>query len=278
MSKVLTIVTTLMMRVSLFLDWNRWRNNQSTGDMSVLPCVLIFGNSYASLFYAYAIDNYLPLFATSMLGVVVGVFITYCFYRWAEDKHKVMRVFVISSIVFLAITVYDLFALCGVTGQSHASVETALGFIMIGCTTGMYASPMATIVRVVRTKTATSMPFTMGVVNVLNSFCWGVYGGLIHNMFLLIPNIIGVTLSCIQMLVTYIYRSKRPAEAQLTASSRLDEDRRGVVDVVVVQSDQEKGGDEMSSADCKKDSGFVAIRSPVREDSMEWRDLKQSNR
>ncbi|KAE9065901.1 hypothetical protein PF007_g28685, partial [Phytophthora fragariae] len=106
---------------------------------------------------------------------------------------------------------------------------------MIGCTTGMYASPMATIVRVVRTKTATSMPFTMGAVNVLNSFCWGVYGGLIHNNFLLVPNIIGVTLSSTQMLVTYIYRSKGPADEQLAATS--SEEPRDEVDVVVVQSE-----------------------------------------
>lgn len=264
-SKVVTIITTLTMRVSLFPDWNRWRKNRSTGDMSVLPCVLIFGNSYASLFYAYAIDDYLPLFATSVLGVVVGVFLAYCFYLWAEDQRDVMRTFLISSIVFLAITVYDLLALCGITGQSHSSTETALGFIMIGCTTGMYASPMATIVRVVRTKTATSMPFTMGAVNVLNSFCWGVYGGLIHNNFLLIPNIIGVALSSTQMLVTYIYRSKGPVDEQLAATS--SEDPSGEVDVVVVQSEV-----------VEKAHDFMAMRSPCSEDAKSWRDLGRSSR
>ncbi|GMF52359.1 unnamed protein product [Phytophthora fragariaefolia] len=255
--KVVTIITTLMMRVSLFPDWNRWRKNRSTADMSVLPCVLIFGNSYASLFYAYAIDNYLPLFATSMLGVVVGIFLAYCFYLWAEDQRDVIRTFIIASIVFLAITIYDVLALCGVTGQSRSSTETALGFIMMGCTTGMYASPMATIVRVVRTKTATSMPFTMGAVNVLNSFCWGVYGGLIHNNFLLVPNIIGVTLSSMQMLVTYIYTAKVPK--QLATESN------GYLDVVIVQPDLGK--------ESKKD--FMAMQSPCSEGSKPWRALER---
>ncbi|KAE8961742.1 hypothetical protein PF005_g30144, partial [Phytophthora fragariae] len=74
------------------------------------------GHRTASLFYAYAIDDYLPLFATSLLGVVVGVFLAYCFYLWAEDQRDVIRTFLISSVVFLAITVYDLLALCGITG------------------------------------------------------------------------------------------------------------------------------------------------------------------
>ncbi|OWZ22987.1 hypothetical protein PHMEG_0002196 [Phytophthora megakarya] len=253
-SKVVTIITTLMMRVSLFPDWNRWRKNRNTADMSVLPCVLIFGNSYASLFYAYAIDDYLPLFVTSMLGVVVGIILAYSFYLWAADRREVVRIFIISSFVFLAITIYAFLALCDVTGQSQSSTETALGFIMIGCTTCMYASPMATIVRVVRTKTATSMPFTMGVVNVLNSFFWGVYGALIHNMFLLIPNIIGVALSLTQMMVTYFYRNKGPQD-ELNSTSNED------IDVVVIPEKQENGADE----GYQKSSDFVALRSPCFE-------------
>ncbi|KAL4166194.1 hypothetical protein KRP22_013459 [Phytophthora ramorum] len=267
-SKVVTIITTLMMRVSLFPDWNRWRKTRNTGDMSVLPCVLIFMNSYASLYYAYATDDYMPLFATSMLGVVVGILLTYSFYRWAADQREVVRTFLISFVVCVVITLYDFLALRGATGQSHSSVETALGFIMVACTTGMYASPMATIVHVVRTKTATSMPFTMGVVNVLNSFCWGVYGALIHNMFLLIPNIIGVTLSLTQMLVTYIYRSRASLEIDDTV----------VVDVVVVTaSEQEQIEGSTNIEHSCKSSDFVAIRSPRHGVSKPWQETKASS-
>ncbi|KAG6945513.1 hypothetical protein JG688_00016516 [Phytophthora aleatoria] len=63
--KVVTIITTFIMRGSLLLDWNRWLKNQNTVDMSVLPCVVVFGNPYGPLSYAYTIGNYLPLFETS---------------------------------------------------------------------------------------------------------------------------------------------------------------------------------------------------------------------
>jgi hypothetical protein len=90
-SKVVTMITTILMRISLFPDWNRWRKSRSTGDMSVLPSVLIFTNSYAVLFYAYAIDDFIPLFATSVLGVVVGIFMAYYFYRWAAGGGADLR-------------------------------------------------------------------------------------------------------------------------------------------------------------------------------------------
>ncbi|EGZ08359.1 hypothetical protein PHYSODRAFT_526837 [Phytophthora sojae] len=266
-SKVVTIITTLMMRVSLFPDWNRWRKNRNTGDMSVLPCVLIFGNSYASLFYAYAIDDFIPLFATSVLGVVVGVFLGYCFYLWAADQRQVVRVFVVFFFVCLAITLYAVLAICGITGQSKSSIGTSLGFVTIGTTTLMYASPMATIVRVIRTKTASSMPFTMGVVNVLNSFCWGVYGALVHNMFLLAPNIVRVSLSATQMIVTYIYRSKEPREEQMVSTSSDEDIRDVVVDVMAIQPDQNNGGDAVDAVSCQKTSSFVAMRSPCHRDT-----------
>ncbi|KAL4166193.1 hypothetical protein KRP22_013458 [Phytophthora ramorum] len=264
-SKVVTIITTVMMRISLLPDWNRWRKNHSTGEMSVMPCVLIFTNSYAVLFYAYAIDDFVPLFATSMLGVVVGIFLAYYFYRWAVDQREVLRVFAFFFFVCLVITIYAVLAICGLTGQSHSSVGTTLGFVTIATTTGMYASPVATIVRVVRTKTATSMPFTMGVVNVLNSFCWGVYGALVHNMFLLAPNIVGVSLSATQMIVTYMYRSKE----RISSSEDLQD-----ADVLVISSDQDT---EHDTSSCKNPD-FVAMDSPRREDSALRRDLQQSSR
>ncbi|KAE8973833.1 hypothetical protein PR003_g27175 [Phytophthora rubi] len=264
-SKVVTIITTIMMRISLLPDWNRWRKNRNTGDMSVLPSVLIFTNSYAVLFYAYAIDDFVPLFVTSVLGVVVGIFLGYSFYIWAVDQREVKRVFVIFFFVYLVITIYAVLAICGITGQSHSSASTSLGFVTIGTTTLMYASPMATIVRVIRTRTASSMPFTMGVVNVLNSFCWGVYGGLVHNMFLLAPNIVGVSLSATQMVVTYIYRSKDPREdtSSVSTSSDIDE----AVDVVVVQPDQDDDNAVVEAVDCDKNQGFVAMRSPCSRDN-----------
>jgi solute carrier family 50 protein (sugar transporter) len=187
----------------------------------------------------------------------------------------VVRTFVVFYFVCLVITIYAIVAICGLTGQSHSSVGTTLGFVTIATTTGMYASPMATIVRVIRTKTATSMPFTMGLVNVLNSFCWGVYGALVHNMFLLAPNIVEVSLSATQMVVTYIYRTKEPRNDLLISTS--SEEHHDELNVVVVPSEQEEG-DSRETPDSTKRQNFVAMRSPRPEDSDSWQELRRSGR
>ncbi|KAL4117298.1 hypothetical protein PRIC2_011290 [Phytophthora ramorum] len=246
-ARVLTLITTLMMTVSLLPDFRRMHKNHSTGDMSVMPCLLLLVNSYAVMFYAIAIDDMLPLFATAILGIVTGVFFNYFFYRWTAHKRHVMTIFIIAFFVSAIITIYSVLAIFGKTGQSHSSIDTTMGFMTIATTTGVYASPMATIVRVIRTKTASSMPFTMGVVNVLNSFCWALYSGLVGNMFILAPNIAGLALGSTQLVLTCIYRRGDPYdEADLS--------------VVIVSPVQD--GDYNRKLSGLKSPSFAALESP----------------
>ncbi|KAJ8531745.1 hypothetical protein ON010_g14217 [Phytophthora cinnamomi] len=95
-------------------------------------------------------------------------------------------------------------------------------------------------------------------------------------MFLLAPNIVGVSLSATQMMVTYIYRSKEPRQDQITSTS--SEDIRDMVDLVVVQQDHENDHDIVDVLDCQKNPSFVAMRSPCNRDSKSWEGLKPNGR
>ncbi|KAG7379301.1 hypothetical protein PHYPSEUDO_008755 [Phytophthora pseudosyringae] len=267
-AKVLTIISTIMLRVSLMPDFNRWRKNRNTGDMSVVPCVLLYTNSYALLYYSYVIDDMLPLFATSVLGVVVGGTLAFFFYRWTDFKRATVRIFVGSFVVCVLVTIYSALALAGVTGQSQSSIGTTLGFTTIVTTVGMYGSPMATIVRVVRTKTAASMPFTMGVVTVMNSACWIFYSSLESNVFILAPNIAGLTLGSIQLSLTFIYPSKVSKGTQVEIR---DEPALSIVTLSPIQDGEQER--KLSSVDSRS---FVAIRSPSRVETKSWREMRNT--
>ncbi|ETK93966.1 hypothetical protein F442_03013 [Phytophthora nicotianae P10297] len=272
-AKVLTIITTIMLRISLMPDFNRWRKNRNTGDMSVMPCVLLYTNCYALLYYAYAIDDMLPLFATSVLGVVVGGILAYYFYQWTDYKRATMKIFIGSFVVCIIVTIYGSLALAGKTGQTRDAVGTTMGFITVTTTIVMYASPMATIVNVIRTKTASSMPFTMGVVVVFNSFCWGFYAALVGNAFILAPNIAGFTLGVIQLSLTFIYPR---AAKEIAVDSYTDEPALSVVVLSPIQDgDHER---KLSSVDGRKSPSFIAMRSPTREDTRSWREMRSSGR
>ncbi|KAF1783155.1 SWEET sugar transporter [Phytophthora cactorum] len=266
-SEIITIVTTVMMRVSLLPDFQRMRKMKSTGDMSVLPCVLLYANCYLLCWYSYAVDNIIPLFLTAALGVISGAILAVFFYKWTAHKRDVMKVFIISAIVMLLETIYGLIALLGWTGQSRSSTGTALGVLVIISSVGLYASPMATIRHVIRTKTSSSMPFTMGVVNVINSFCWVVYAILVDDVFILVPNASGALLGSIQLILTLIYPRKAPSEGQIL-SVTINDPRAGSpacgepasLSVVAHFPAQDNRENRKSSA--VEGSNFVLLRSP----------------
>ncbi|KAF4033793.1 Sugar efflux transporter for intercellular exchange [Phytophthora infestans] len=265
--EIITIVTTIMMRLSLLPDFKRMRNMKSTGDMSVLPCVLLYANCYLLCWYSYAVDNIIPLFLTAALGVIAGAILAVFFYKWTTHKRDVIKAFVISGVVMLLETVYGLTALLGWTGQSRSSTGTTLGVLVIISSVGFYASPMATIRHVIRTKTSSSMPFTMGVVNVINSFCWVVYAILVEDVFILVPNASGALLGSIQLMLTFIYPRKGPAEGQIFSATN-----NGSRDVSAVCGEQTLlsvvvPSPVQSSRDNRKNGvvgrpNFVALRSP----------------
>ncbi|EGZ08363.1 hypothetical protein PHYSODRAFT_355992 [Phytophthora sojae] len=186
-----------------------------------------------------------------------------------------MRIFVGSFIVCVIVTIYGWLALTGRTGQTRHEVGTTMGFITIATTVVMYASPMATIVRVMQTKTASSMPFTMGIVVVMNSFCWGFYAALVGNAFILAPNIAGFTLGVIQLSLTFIYPRAAPKDA-VTVEGYTDEAALSVVVLSPIQDGENER--KLSSVDGRKSPRFVAMRSPTREETRSWREMRTSGR
>ncbi|GMF14840.1 unnamed protein product [Phytophthora lilii] len=105
------------------------------------------------------------------------------------------------------------------------------------------------------------MPFTMGIVNVLNSFCWALYSGLVGNMFILAPNIAGLALGTTQLVLTCIYRRKAPEDDEVISfENPFDQAAMSVVIVSPIQS--EKYERKLSGVDGQKSSNFVALQSP----------------
>ncbi|KAL3664320.1 hypothetical protein V7S43_010645 [Phytophthora oleae] len=251
-AKVLTVIATILMRISLLPDFKRMRKLQSTGDKSVVPCVILYTHCFAAAFYAYVIDDIVPLFATSVLGIIVGGLLAFFFYRWTDDNTSVRRTVAVSFVVCLLVTVYSVLALAGVTGQSNDSIGTTLGFVTIGTTTGLYVAPVATIARVLRTKTSSSMPFTMGVVNVFSTVSWSMYSSLVYNIFILAPNSVGFVMGSAQLILTFIYPRKPTADEEAAFPDR--------VCLSVRSASYDRKANEMKE---EMNNSFVALQSPI---------------
>jgi|UniRef100_K3XCN9 solute carrier family 50 protein (sugar transporter) len=96
----------------------------------------------------------------------------------------------------------------GITHASKSETSDVVGYIVDTISVLLYASPFATPVRVIKTKSVATIPIAMVVVGAVSNSLWVIYGFYISDMIVVIPNTICVAFGCVQTIVYVIYRPK----------------------------------------------------------------------
>ncbi|KAK1933613.1 Bidirectional sugar transporter SWEET17 [Phytophthora citrophthora] len=217
---VLTTATAILVSVAPLPDFWRIHKNRSTGEVSILPVVLLFTNCYMWVLYAYLVGNIFPLFAVTLFGIATSIAFVGIYYRWTKDRLYVVKLCSIAILLLGIGTIYYFLATNGVTNQSDAAVEKALGFIAIAFNLALYASPLETMKKVVGSKNASSMPISISSVFLLNAVLWVIFALVVDDMFVLVPNAVGTVLCIIQVALYIVYRPGRTGAPQLPTNGR----------------------------------------------------------
>ncbi|KAE9265055.1 hypothetical protein PF008_g31964, partial [Phytophthora fragariae] len=211
------------------------------------PVVMLFTNCVVLVWYGYLSEDIFPLFVTAIMGLVTCAGFIAVFYRYTDDKRSVHRICAAALAVIVIVCIYGTLGVAGVTDQSKSSLATAMGAISIATSIGLYGSPLATIRRVIRSKSTASMPFTLCLANFSNSVCWVVYAVIVVDVWVLIPNVFG----CTQL-------------ESVTIGPITDYEHEASISVVITTNTQEGQALARKSNFDRKDSfDFVAIRSPM---------------
>ncbi|ETO67575.1 hypothetical protein F442_15362 [Phytophthora nicotianae P10297] len=207
--RVLTTATAILVSFAPLPDFWRIHKNRCTGEVSILPVVLLFANCYMWVLYAYLVDNIFPLFAVTLLGITTSIVFICIYYRWTKNRLYVVKVCSIALVLLAIGTLYYILATNGVTNQSEAAVEKTLGFIAVAFNLVLYASPLETMKTVVQTKNASSVPISISSTFLVNAVLWVIFAVAVSDMFVLVPNAIGAFLCAIQVMLYIIYRPER---------------------------------------------------------------------
>lgn len=209
--RVLTVLSSLMVRVSPFPDFYRVYKRKATGEVNILPIALLFSLCFLLVMYAYMIRNFFPLFSVAVLGLFTSSGFFAVFYRYSRDRAYLHRLCVCIALSLAVCTTYVVLAVTGVTQQSHSDVATITGWLTNVPGLGLCIAPLTTIGKVFRTKSSASLPFTMCVVLLVNSVLWIAYSSLDYNFIILFPNVIGCVLSSAQVALCFVYPAKHPS-------------------------------------------------------------------
>jgi solute carrier family 50 protein (sugar transporter) len=80
-----------------------------------------------------------------------------------------------------------------------------VGILCVIFGTIMYSSPLTIMSQVVKTKSVEYMPLLLSVVSFLNGLCWTSYALIRFDIFITIPNGLGVLFALMQLILYAIY-------------------------------------------------------------------------
>jgi solute carrier family 50 protein (sugar transporter) len=172
--------------------------NRSSGDLSPLPFISLFTNSFIWSLYGFLMMDPTVLIPNGC-GVFSSLYCILAFHKNAIIKPK--KLYVGSLIILLTALLL--------------AISNKVRFIgILGCVLSVLlsASPLAVMQTVIRDKSTAALPFVTSFVIWLNSISWLLYGVLVaHDILIYGPNILGFLLASIQMTLFATYGIEKPA-------------------------------------------------------------------
>ncbi|XP_028520027.1 sugar transporter SWEET1 isoform X2 [Apis cerana] len=116
-------------------------------------------------------------------------------------KFKIIRQ-IIAATCFLGIVYFYSFY-----EQDRVLAAKYVGFLSCTITVLFFASPLMMLAHVIKVKNTETLPFPIIMASFIVSSQWFVYGCLLNDLFIQIPNFLGCILSAFQLCFFLIYRN-----------------------------------------------------------------------
>ncbi|KAL4588395.1 hypothetical protein LXL04_001279 [Taraxacum kok-saghyz] len=162
-----------------------------------------------SLWILYGVldpDDGLLIVTVNSAGVgMQTLYLALLFIYSSPEKRVKYFGFVVLDVVCFGLVVA--FTLVAFHGESR---RTFTGVICATFTTMMYAAPLAALRTTIKTKSVEYMPILLVFSLFVNGCVWLTFALLVTDVFVLVPNAIGILLGAIQFCVYLMFRNSRP--------------------------------------------------------------------
>ncbi|XP_064456129.1 sugar transporter SWEET1-like [Ornithodoros turicata] len=174
----------------------------TTSDVSPLP--FLTGILCTFIWLEYGVwkpDNIVAF--VNVVGLLLQVSFLVCFYKYTKIKQSLH----LKTAILLAVL---MLVHCNVTYfvESNDAAVRILGFIGAGASLTFFASPLASLAHVVKTKSVESLPFPLILSSFIVSTLWSLYGILCDDPFIYSPNTVASIITVCQLGLFLIYPSK----------------------------------------------------------------------
>ncbi|CAN0897171.1 Bidirectional sugar transporter SWEET16 [Linum grandiflorum] len=197
---------------------------KSTEDYKGVPYIITLLSTSLWTFYGLLKTDGLLIVTVNGAGVMFQSIYVVLFLTFAPRDKKISTAILVGimNIGFLgAVIAITLLAL----PKSHEKI-TFVGTLCMGLTIGMYAAPLSAMRMVIQTKSVMYMPFLLSFCLFLNGGVWSVYAVLVNDIYIIVPNAIGLVLGTAQLVIYMVYNDKSD---EATSDDEIDKEV-GLVD------------------------------------------------
>ena len=181
---------------------NVFKGKLSYEDTPAIVVTTSYVNCFCWYIYGDMIFSY-QIKICNLVGAISSLILVFI-YLFYELKKYVLDAILNAIIIILgSYAIYNGFTLV-------IDDDQIIGKICVGTACIVFLSPIQLIYRVIKEKNYILIPIYTAWVSLVSTSCWVTYGVFITDLNVIIPNIIGLVLAIIQIVIYYNYKKKFP--------------------------------------------------------------------
>ncbi|CAN6372106.1 unnamed protein product [Urochloa humidicola] len=181
--------------------------SKSTEGFQSVPYVVALFSAMLWIYYALLKSNEFLLITVNAAGCVIETIYIVIYLTYAPKK---ARLFTAMILLLLNVGVFGLILLLTMLLSAGEKRVVLLGWVCVGFAVSVFVAPLSIIRKVVVTRTVEFMPFFLSLSLTVSAVVWFLYGLLINDKYVALPNVIGFTFGVIQMGLYAFYRNAKP--------------------------------------------------------------------
>ncbi|XP_060206408.1 bidirectional sugar transporter SWEET14-like [Lycium barbarum] len=190
-----------------------------------LPYVVGLFSAMLWIYYAMVKTNVILLITINSFGIFAEIIYVAIYFTYATKKQRIksLGLVLLLNVGAFGLIIFLTQILC--EGPKRVAV---IGWICMAFSISVFVAPLSVMGRVIRTKSVEFMPFNLTLTLAVSAVMWFMYGLLLRDIYVAVPNIAGMLLGVLQMILYGIYRNSKPndvaAETKLPTIVKVDQE------------------------------------------------------
>ncbi|KAL7090566.1 hypothetical protein ACP275_12G049400 [Erythranthe tilingii] len=212
---ILGTIVSLVVYLSPAVTFRRIRQLKSTTGYLLIPYVVALFSSAIWLYYGVLDAKATTLISINAFGCLVE-FVYICMYFYYSAYNY--RVYTVKVIGLVSCILCSFILLTNFTWKGNTMLDI-VGWFCLGASVLVYGATLGTVVRAIKSGSVEFIPITLTCVLTGNATIWGIYGFLLEDDNILVPNIVGFILGVGQISVYLKYRTQTVAAGEVAATT-----------------------------------------------------------